>query len=161
MTEKKKTPIQWTKYLPFLFLFFSCLFFLTSLVASFFFHLPLTFIFFFFSSCFFFLLSELSCFSSFLFSFSGWGAAFFSSCFRCWPFFLFLFFLGALCFLSLSFHRLNKTFEIDAMLSAVSLIVSLIHVEPSHNHTMNDMSSFWHQKKNQCTIARYGYAKRT
>ena len=65
-------------------------------------------------------------------------AAFCFSCF--WLLFLVSFFLGALCFLSLSFHRLNKPFEIDSELFlAVSLIVSLIHVDPVRNHAMNNM----------------------
>ena len=104
-----------SKYLLFSFSFLFMPFFLTSLVAIFFFfHLPFAFIFFFFSSCLFFL--ELSCFSSFflfffclgglvstvvflLFSFllSG-GTAFCFSCF--WLLFLFFFCLGRRIFSS-------------------------------------------------------------
>ena len=70
----------------FLFLFFSCFFFLDfagcNLFFFFFIYRSPSFSFSFLHA-FFFLLLELSCFSSFLFSFSAWGGAFFSSCFRC------------------------------------------------------------------------------
>ena len=69
--ERKDNTYTMSKYLLFSFSFLFMPFFLTSLVAIFFFHLPLAF-FFFFSCLFFFLLLEYSYFSSFSFLFF-WG----------------------------------------------------------------------------------------
>ena len=141
------------KYLLFSFSFLFMPFFLTSLVVIFFFicHSPS------FSFSFIFFLLELSCFFSSSFLLSGGlvstvvfpllpffflGAPHFV--FLVFGFFLLFLFLWGPCVFSLFFH-LNKPFEIYPMFLAVSLIVSLIHVDPVRNHAMNDISSPRHQ----------------
>ena len=102
-----------------------------------------------------------SCLSPFSFLFSGSAAFCFVFFFFVFGFFfLFLFFCGE-CIFSLSFHRLNKPFEIDTMFLAVSLIVSLIHVDPVHNHAMNDMLWPTAPNINTCNIAIHEYMKCT
>ena len=152
MTEKI-TPIQWANtffffffsihafFLDFtgsIFFFFSFaarLIFLFSFLHAFFFSsLGVGLFFFFFLSFFLGTLCRQLCFFFLLFFFPGKP----HFVFTVFGFFCFSFFWGP-CVFSLSFYRLNKQFEIDSMFLAVSLIVSLIHVDTVRNHAMNDM----------------------